>query len=297
MKQSTSYKISLLTASILLVSTGKGFASEAYQAESIALDPMTRSQILSTDSDEGEFSETGISKQAKKTVGFESVTSDNVDIYILPLGYGLPISLLGGEEYLNLSTDLPYVSIEAPAGDETGLGDVRVGAEYFIEKNKIIFKGAVDLKFPTGDEDAGLGTGSTDLGLSLTGRMRKGDVGFNATAGYIFRGEADPNGIDVDYGNVLNLVGGGEFQVKPALWVGANLAYVRAGTSEFNNGIEGDGLQTVDLIPNASYRLGDDMTVTFDIIYPLTESVIEGDFPGSDPDREMSFSFGFNSEF
>jgi hypothetical protein len=46
----------------------------------------------------------------------------------------MPISLLGGEEYINFSGDLPYVSIEAPAGDESGVGDTRVGAEYFLEK-------------------------------------------------------------------------------------------------------------------------------------------------------------------
>jgi hypothetical protein len=297
MQKSTSLKISLLTSSIILISAGQAFASEAYQAESIALDSMTRSQILSTDGDEGSFSESGIAKQAKKSIGFESITSDNVDIYAIPLSYGLPISLLGGEEYLNLSADLPYVSIEAAPKDESGLGDIRIGAEYFIEKNNIIFKGAVDLKLPTGDEDVGLGTGSTDLGISITGRKREGDIGFNATAGYILRGDAKPNGTDVDYGNVINLVGGGEYQVKPALWVGANIAFVRTGTSEFNNGFEGDGLQTIDLNPNAAYRLSSDMTVTFDIIYPLTESVVEGDLPGPDPDREMSFSFGFNSEF
>lgn len=295
--QKPSFKLSVLTSSILISFSSSLMASEAYQAESVALDSMTRSQVLTTDGDEGEFSEKGIAKEAKKTIGFESITSDNVDIYTIPLGYGVPFSLLGGEEYINLSADLPYVNIESPAGDESGIGDVRIGAEYFIEKNTIIFKGAVDLKLPTGEEDDGLGTGSTDLGLSLTGRKREGDIGFNATAGYIIRGDASPNGIDVDYGNVLTLVGGGEYQAKPALWLGANIAFVRAGTSEFNGGFEGDGLQTIDLIPNAAYRLGTDMTVTLDIIYPLTESVVDGDFPGPDPDRELSFSFGFNSEF
>jgi len=295
MQKIISINIGLLTSSILLISAGQAFASEAYQAESVALDSMTRSQVLSTDGDEGSFSEKGIAKQPKKSIGFESITSDNVDIYAIPLAYGLPISFMGGEEYLNLSADLPYVNIET--ADESGLGDIRIGAEYFIEKNNIIFKGAVDLKFPTGDEDVGLGTGSTDLGLSVTGRKRDGDVGFNATAGYILRGDAKPNGTDVDYGNVINLVGGGEYQVKPALWLGANVVFVRTGTSEFNNGFEGDGLQTIELNPNAAYRLSSDMTVTFDIIYPLTETVVEGDFPGPDPDREISFSFGFNSEF
>lgn len=297
MRRSNFFKISLLTTSTLLILVEHVFASAAYQADSIALDPITRSQILSSGSNDGEFSDADTSKKMKKTIGFETVTSDNVDMYILPIAYGFPMNLLGERDYLNLSADFLYLNIEAPSANETGLSDVRVGAEYFIRKNIMLLKCAVDLKFPTGDEDLGLGTGSSDLGLSLTGRMRKGDVGFNATVGYIFRGEADPNGIDVDYGNVINLVGGGEFQIKPTLWAGAKLAYVRAGTSEFNNGIEGDGLQTVDLIPNAWYRLSEQITVSLDIIYPLIESVIEGDFAGSEPDREMSLNFGVNSEF
>jgi hypothetical protein len=209
----------------------------------------------------------------------------------------MPIGLLGGEEYINFSADLAYVNIEGPAGDESGIGDTRIGAEYFMEKKGIIFKGAFDLKFPTGDEDLGLDLGSTDLGFAVSGRKRDGDIGFNATAGYIIRGDAKPNGFDIDYGNVINLVGGAEYRVKPAFWAGANVAFVRSGTSEFTRGGKGDGLQTIDLIPNASYRLNTDMTVTFDVIIPVYESVVKGDFPASDPDREMSISFGLSSEF
>jgi len=283
--------VGILTSSILLASISQtATASESGQGESIALDSIVRSYVTTGD-------DPSIPKEASRTVGFDAVTSDNADVYVIPLSYGMPIGLLGGEEFINFSADLAYVNLEGPAGDESGIGDTRIGAEYFIEKEGIIFKGAFDLKLPTGDEDVGLGLGSTDLGFAVSGRKRDGDIGFNATVGYILRGDAKPNGVDVDYGNVLNLVGGGEYRVKPALWVGTNLAFVHSGTSEFNGGAEGDGLQTIDLIPNASYRLNTDMTVTLDVIIPVHESVVEGDFPASDPDREMSISFGFSSEF
>lgn len=290
--------VKILTSSIVLISTSQiALSSEAGQGESIAIDSMTRAYVLTTDGQDAEFSEKGISSSVSKSVGFDAVSSDNVNVYAIPLAYGMPVGLLGGEEYINFSADLNYIKIEAPAGNESGVGDSRIGAEYFLEKEGIIFKGAFDLKLPTGDEDVGLGTGSIDFGFAVTGRKREGDIGFNATAGYIIRGDAKPNGFDVDYGNVINLVGGAEYQVKPALWAGANVAYVRSGTSEFNGGTEGDGLQTIDVIPNASYRLNTDMTVALNIIIPISESVVEGDNPGPDPDREMSFSFGFSSEF
>lgn len=97
--------------------------------------------------------------------------------------------------------------------------------------------------------------------------------------------------------SVITLAGGAEYRLQKDLWLGADLAYVRADTSEFTGGFETDGLQTLDLIPNVSYRINTDMTVTADVIYPIQESVVDGDFPGSAPDRELSFSFGFNSEF
>jgi len=290
--------VGILTSSILLASISQTTsASESGQSESVALDSIVRSQVLTNDGQEGAFSEQGISTEASRSVGFDAVTSDTVDVYVIPLSYGMPIGLLGGEEFINFSADLAYVSLEGATGDESGIGDTRVGAEYFMEKKGIIFKGVFDVKLPTGDEDVGLGSGSTDFGFAVSGRKRDGDVGFNATAGYIIRGDAKPNGFDVDYGNVINLVGGAEYRVKPALWAGANVAFVRTGTSEFNGGFEGDGLQTVDIIPNASYRLNTDMTVTLNVIIPLTESVVDGDAPGSEPDREMSFSFGLSSEF
>ncbi len=288
----------LLVAGILAFSfTQTAIASELGQGESIVVDSISRSQILTSDSPEAEFSEKGISKEASKSVGFESVTSDNVDVYVVPLGYGLPISLLGGDEFINFSSDLPYINVELPTGNKSGLGDIRVGAEYFIEKNNIIFKAAMDVKFPTGDEEDNLGTGSTDFGFSVTGRKRSDDIGFNATAGYILRGEATVSNFKRDYGNVLLLVGGGEYKLKPNFWVGANAAYVHSGEDEFSVGGNNPGLQTMDVIPNASFRLNTDMTIVAEIIIPVQDSLVNGTAGAVEPDREVTMSFGFNSEF
>ncbi len=298
MQKSTSliFKSTLLTTTLIAL-PAHVLASEAGQVESVALDPITRSYVLSNDGKEAQFSEGGISKEVSKSVGIDIVMSDNIGLYSIPLAYGMPVQLMGGEEYLNLSGDIPYFNVEAPTGDENGLGDVGFTAEYFVESNGAILKAELNLKFPTGDEDVGLGTGSTDFGIGFTGRKRMGNLGFNSTVGYIIRGDATVNNFDVDYGNVFSFSGGAEFRVQKALWLGANVAYVYSGTSEFNGGAEGDGLQTFDIIPNASYRISTNMTVTADLIYPVQESVVDGDVPADDPDREMSFSFGFNSEF
>jgi hypothetical protein len=289
-------KASLATSSILLA-IPQVYASDVNQGESIALDSISRALILSNDSKDAEFSEKGIAKEAQKTIGIQAVTSDNVDVYTIPLGYGLPISLLGGEEYINFSADIPYINIESTAGDESGMGDIKFGAEYFIEKNRAIFKAAFDLKLPTGEEDDGLGTGSMDMGFSISARKRDGRLGYTGTAGYTLTGEGEPNNFKRDYGDVITLVGGFEYSLKPAFWAGANLAYVRTGETEFDVGGNAPGLQTLDLVPNASFRIDSEKTLTAEMIIPVQDSYVGTSTGLPDPDREMSFSFGFTSEF
>jgi hypothetical protein len=290
------FKASLL-ASVFVLTLPQVYASDVSQGQSIALDSISRSLILSNDSKDAEFSEKGIAKEAKKSIGIQAVTSDNVDVYAIPLGYGLPISLLGGEEYINFSADIPYVNIEATAGDESGIGDVKLGAEYFIEKNRAIFKAAFDLKLPTGEEDDGLGTGSMDMGFSVSARKRNERIGFTGTAGYTLTGEGEPNSFKRDYGDVITLVGGMEYSLKSAFWAGVNIAFVRTGETEFDVGGNAPGLQTLDLVPNASFRIDSEKTLTAEMIIPVQDSYVGTSTGFPDPDRELSFSFGFTSEF
>lgn len=290
------FKKYLLTLPLLGLSYSHVFAAEEGEVQTSVLDPIARSYILSNNGKEAAFSDGGISKEKSKSVGVDVVSSDSVNLYAIPISYGQPVQLLGGEEFINVSADIPYLNAEAPVGNENGLGDIGLGAEYFIEKDGIILKTELNIKLPTGDEKVGLGSGSTDFGVSFTGRKRVDDLGFNATAGYILRGEATINRTDIDYGNVITLAGGAEYRLQNNLWGGANLAYARTATTD-NGGFEADGLQTLDLIPNISYRINTDMTVTADLILPLQESVVDGDFPSSTPERETTFSLGFNSDF
>lgn len=294
MKNSTTAKMSVI---ILMITSPQAYAAVGLQVESIAYDPIAREQLLTSQKYDGELSEYGIPTSSKRTIGFEIVSSDNADAYVIPASYGYPVSLLGGGEYLNLSADLQYVNLEGPLGDKGGVGDSRIGAQYYLKQGTSIYSATADFKLPTGDEDDGLGTGSTDFGFSFGIRNRIDRLGFNASAGYIIRGDGKPNGFDVDYGNVVTLVAGAEFRVKPDFWVGADIAVAHTGTSEFTGGFKADGLQTIDFIPHAFYRLCEDMDATFNIFYPLSESVVKGDANGAKPDREMSLGFGLNARF
>lgn len=290
------FKKFLTVLSLIGLCHGQAHASELGQ-ESIALDPIARAHILSNNGKEALFSEKGISTKDSKSVGLDVVVSENINLYSIPLAYGKPMRVFGGDEYLNLTVDIPYFNFESTPDSESGLGDIALAAEYFIEKDGSILKAEFNLKVPSGDEKIGLGSGSTDVGFALTGRKRVGEIGFNTSSGYIIRGEATINNADINYGNVFNIAGGAEYQLVKHLWLGANVAYVHTGTSEFSGGAETDGLQTLDVIPNIAYHINTDMAVTADLIYPIQEHVIDGDFPSSAPDRKISFSLGFHTEF
>lgn len=285
--------LTLLSSAVL---SSAVLASSVDQSESILLDPLTRSYVSSTDSLDGDFAEKGIAKEESRTVGAEVVSSEDVNVYAIPLSYGIPISLMGGEEYLNVSADLPYVMSDTAAGEESGIGDIRFGAEYFFERKNMILKVSADIKLPTGDGDKFLGTDSTDVGFSFTGRKREGMLGFNATGAYVFRGEGDVAGTTRDYGNMLSLSGGAEYKLGQRLWGGVNGAFVRSGTTDID-GFEADGLQTIDVIPNISFRFNTDMTIVGTLVIPLHESVVDGDAKGDEPDRETSINFSFTSDF
>jgi outer membrane protein OmpA-like peptidoglycan-associated protein len=93
---------------------------------------------------------------------------------------------------------------EAPfinSGWETGFGDIRIGAKYKIlddyqhaDPVGLAIKGKV--KFPTADENKGLGTGATAFGVDLVlSKTINYNVDLHGSIGYEFTG--DPDGADL----------------------------------------------------------------------------------------------------
>ena len=80
--------------------------------------------------------------------------------------------------------------------EETGLGDVIVGASYLYYPRRTLVPAVelkVNVKIPTADEDDGLGTGKTDVGLGATLFQRYGDLVPFVSGGYRFIGENEPD--------------------------------------------------------------------------------------------------------
>ena len=107
----------------------------------------------------------------------------------------------------DLSASIPFHHLSVSGGglssSESGLGDaVLRGGKRLWRDNKaeISLNGALTIKLATGDENKSLGTGGTDIGVSLSATRKRGAYAFTALAGYTQVGA--PSG--VSYDNVVS---------------------------------------------------------------------------------------------
>ncbi len=98
---------------------------------------------------------------------------------------------------------------EAIRRTAAGLGDVVVKGRYYLTNDSGIVPAIspfARVKFPTADEDEGLGTGELDYGFGVELDKKVGRAGLFADVGYTVRG--DPPGLDlrnqVSYGGGLS---------------------------------------------------------------------------------------------
>ena len=148
---------------------------------------------------------------------------------------------------------------------ESGLGDLVVGAKWaFCAETKGLPAQAFSLsvKFPTADDDKGLGSGEMDYDLTwIASKMITETVGLHVNAGYIWVGE--PAGEDV--GDIAHYGAAVDVQLNETVqWVGEVFAEkeLLGGTQtivQYNTGFRwaaSDGL-TVDVAAGSSLH-GDD---------------------------------------
>jgi hypothetical protein len=107
----------------------------------------------------------------------------------------------------DVEVTVPYVNRDISGGgfdsSESGIGDVVARGGYRLfsnESNDVSLYGSAAVKFPTADEDKGLGTGETDYGAYLTLSKYWTMTVLSVYSGYRVNG--DPPGLDLN--NVLS---------------------------------------------------------------------------------------------
>lgn len=124
-------------------------------------------------------------------------TSEKRRLYSLTPEFGR----VTGEYELSASIPLHSLHVEGDGQrtSESGLGDIvlRAGRRLWQDAQAQSFlNGSVSVKLATGDEDAGLGTGATDVGATVSAGRKFGDYSLTALLGYVLTG--DPAGVDYD---------------------------------------------------------------------------------------------------
>lgn len=128
-------------------------------------------------------------------------TSVNNELYSLTPEFGY----VSGDYSLSASVPLQHLRTSSGglSSTETGIGDATLLAGKLLWRDDTAtysLNGALDVKLATGDENKGLGTGGTDVGVSISGSRKYEAYVFTLLAGYTQVDE--PSG--VDYNNVVS---------------------------------------------------------------------------------------------
>ena len=176
---------------------------------------------------------------------------DDIDTNIL----FLPATLSYKKALWAAKLTVPWVHIEGPGSvigagdggvvigdgtesiDASGLGDIWAEVSHSVEAvpAEWFYLDVVGkIKFPTADEDDGLGTGEFDYTLQLDFFKPMGQFSPMATVAYKIKG--DPEGSDLD--NVFYVSLGGDYRINETVNCGATLDFQQAATSSSDDALE-----------------------------------------------------------
>lgn len=185
----------------------------------------------------------------------------------------------------SFNASVPYIiKKELPVGGETfeasGIGDISIGVSYgkYLENYNTYLSVNTMVKLPTGDEKNSeessygfeqlipLGTGSTDIALGLAGYYFMDAFTFKGNLLYKMNGECDYpyaywNGTETiddptqDIGDLFVFTAGADYRWQYRLTFGMDIVYGSIMPSEIEGDDQKDGMQYLDIMPNAKYAI------------------------------------------
>lgn len=143
-----------------------------------------------------------------------------------------------------------WFSVDSPT---SGLGDIVLHGKYrFLREGPKIPSSSIRLgvKFPTGDEERGMGSGEFDLGYGLVLEKHWGKWGFYLGLNHLLLG--DPDGVfDIDIHNAFS----GTFALEYWLWENFSLlGQINGHTSPYSTGIEALDDDDLQILFGVKYR-------------------------------------------
>lgn len=185
----------------------------------------------------------------------------------------VPVTLGYSSSPWKAQVTIPWIQIQGPGnvvgggdagvivGDEpsqtttteSGLGDIWGSLRYNVEAipyEWFYMDAVAKVKFPTADEDRGLGTGEFDYTLQLDFFKPLGQLTPMATVAYKVKGDPDAYSLD----NVFYLSVGADYRLNDSTNFGATLDYQEASTSTSDDALE--------IFSYLSHSINDDWDIT-----------------------------------
>ncbi len=307
----------LLFVLTILLMAGSAHALEHYElmermdnpkaaddAQNIATADSTIQKIESPPSTSIVTMDGQISDVPVKSVSVETMISDNIQTYSIPISYGFPMSLTGNKELLNLKVVIPWTTREIDNKKDSGLGDITFSANYLIRFPQLLLDSKLIVKAPTGeyeDAEVELGTGSTDAAVYVNGTWYFDRYSLKGGLGYGYNGDTDIQGTDITRGDEFVISGGGDYNVNETLRLGGILVYKNKSEDEIDFLGYTPGINTLELIPSVTY-LWKTYNAEFNasLAIPVYDEWNDDKVtmkPAEDPDRSVKFNIGVSKPF
>jgi hypothetical protein len=229
-------------------------------------------------------------------IGIDALMSNDLKIYTVPLSYTINRNFV-------VMVAIPVVTakIDTPGGGtktNTGIGDVgltvknRIGSENRIGALFTI----VSAKFPTGDADKGLGTGTYDVTLTEKVIKRFGDYRGTLMAG-VTQPLNDPTilGSKIEYGTTISYMAAIErTALLPDLWFSVRAEGMHSFQTKIDHIAMGNALTTLDVAPELKYYFKRNSAINLGVNVPVYTDYA---LTGGSKTRQVSASFGVSTMF
>ncbi|MBF0328026.1 MAG: hypothetical protein HQL10_02615 [Nitrospirae bacterium] len=228
-------------------------------------------------------------------VGIDSTMSSNKKVFNIPISHSF-------SERTAIVGNVPFMFVKYQEADgnwnkSSSIGDISLTLKQrFGDEKEIEYQTLITGKLPSGDQDAGLGSGSYDVGLTQRIIKRIDIFRFIGSGGYIHPiNTPKVYGQKVNYGDSFTWMAALDANVAKQLriWTGLKLSgSVTQGTK-----IEGveqqDRLSTVDVTPEVKYFFTDKRALNLGVNIPVSTSYncVNAE------KRKPSLTFGFYSLF
>ena len=282
------------------IDTTRSFAQPAEAAPTVAQPADAAAAVAQP----VEATPTGTQQQAapatksvpKIGIGIDALMSNDLKIYTVPLSYTINRNFV-------VMAAIPVVTarIDTPSGgtkNNTGIGDVGVTIKNRIgsENSSAALFTIMSAKFPTGDADKGLGTGTYDVTLTEKVIKRFGDYRGTLMAG-VTKPLNEPTilGSKIEYGTTISYMAALERTVVlPDLWLSVRAEGMHSFQTKIDHIAMGNALTTLDVAPEIKYYFKRNSAINLGVNIPAYTDYA---LTGGSKTRQVSASFGVSTMF